>query len=153
LYFYNNDRFEVERSANALDWTKLSTLSGKGNKTETSYYQYTDDSPLLGTNYYRLKQIDFDGTHSYSQIKAVNFEEELSTQLVAYPNPASGLVTIVLNEVIERQSVGLFNLSGERLPSNAQNLSPNKVSLDLSSLPAGTYLVNYGNKSVKIMKQ
>ena len=149
----NNDRFEVERSANALDWKKLSTLSGKGNNTERAYYTYTDESPLLNTSYYRLKQIDFDGTYTYSQIKALSFEEELSSALTAYPNPTSGTVTIILNELIEVQRVGLYNLSGSQLKGNTQSLSPNKVSVDLSNLPTGTYLVNYGNKSVKIIRQ
>ena len=149
----NNDRFEVERSANALDWKKLSTLSGKGNNSETAYYQFIDESPLLATNYYRLKQIDFDGTHTYSQIKALSFEEELSSALTAYPNPTNGTVTITLNELIEVQRVGLYNLSGNKLSGSTQSISPNKISVDLSNLPTGTYLVNYGNKSVKVMRQ
>ena len=149
----NNDRFEVERSANALDWKKLGVLSGKGNNTERAYYTYTDESPLLNTSYYRLKQIDFDGTYTYSQIKALSFEEELSSVLTAYPNPTIGTVTITLNELIDVQKIGLYNLSGNQLSGNTQSLSPNKVSVDLSNLPTGTYLVNYGNKSVKIMKQ
>ena len=128
-------------------------LSGKGNNTETAYYQFIDESPLLATNYYRLKQIDFDGTHTYSQIKALSFEEELSSALTAYPNPTNGTVTITLNELIEVQKVGLYNLSGNQLLGKTQSISPNKISIDLSNLPTGTYLVNYGNKSVKIMKQ
>jgi len=60
----NNRGFEILRSENGIDWEALDFVNGVGNSTATNFYQYTDRFPKKGINYYRLKQIDFDGSNS-----------------------------------------------------------------------------------------
>lgn len=149
----NNDRFEVERSADVLNWEKLGTVKGMGNSNATNNYQLTDEAPALGINYYRLKQVDFDGTYTYSQVKALSFEENFAATLTAYPNPTNGETTITLDQIMESDAVNVINLAGIKLNAPSKNLTPNKVSIDLSGQPAGVYLLNIKGKIVKIIKQ
>ena len=149
----NNDRFEVERSADVLSWSKIGTLKGMGNSEATNNYQFIDEIPAFGTNYYRLKQIDFNGTFTYSTIKALSFEEDFASTLTAYPNPTNGQTTISLNQVIEADALNVLNLSGQNVSNaNATNLAPNKIAIDLSAQPAGIYLLNLKGRTVKVIK-
>ena len=90
----NNDYFVIERSTNASDWFPLDSVDGAGNSYVVLSYNYLDKNPYSGTSYYRLKQIDFDGTTSYSGIEVVNFEGVEITSL--FPNPSNGEVSITL---------------------------------------------------------
>ena len=88
----NNDYFVIERSTNANDWIPLDSVDGAGNSNAVLSYNYLDNNPYSGTSYYRLKQVDFDGTTSYSNIEVVNFE---GVEIVSlFPNPSSGEVSI-----------------------------------------------------------
>ncbi|MGV3642348.1 MAG: hypothetical protein ACO1NZ_17630, partial [Adhaeribacter sp.] len=94
----NNDRFEVERSTNGVTFTKIAEVKGNGNATAKRTYSLRDAKASRGTHYYRLKQVDFDGTSEYSKMIAVenNLSAAASGLLVA-PNPANGQFTIALD--------------------------------------------------------
>ncbi|MBS1686671.1 MAG: T9SS type A sorting domain-containing protein [Bacteroidetes bacterium] len=87
----NNDHFEVERSADAQEWTKIGTVKGAGNSNDHLDYSLDDNDPLPGINYYRLKQVDYDGQYEYSDIAEVEFSGEegmhSATVMTIYPNP------------------------------------------------------------------
>jgi hypothetical protein len=83
----NNRLFTIERSANAKEWKALYDIEGAGSSTTAHNYQYTDESPLNGTNYYRLKQTDENGDVSYSYIVSVK-RFSLASDVTLYPNPA-----------------------------------------------------------------
>jgi hypothetical protein len=88
----NNDYFVIERSTNANDWLPLDSIDGAGNSNAVLSYHYPDNNPYSGTSYYRLKQVDFNGTTEYSNIEVVNFE---GLEIVSlFPNPGNGEVTI-----------------------------------------------------------
>ena len=81
----NNDYFVLERSANGEDFYGLEQINGIGNSRELHTYSYSDLSPLAPNSYYRLKQVDYDGTFSYSNVVAVVIDGTDSP--VIYPNP------------------------------------------------------------------
>ncbi len=84
----NNSHFEVERSADGKAFEQLGTVAGNGNSSVFLTYRYLDKHPFAGLNYYRLKQVDFDGTYEYSNVVAVTAaekSEQLQVQLL--PNP------------------------------------------------------------------
>ncbi len=87
----NNDHFEVERSADAQQWTRIGTVPGAGNSNDHLDYSLDDNDPLPGINYYRLKQVDYDGQYEYSDIAEVEFSGEegmhSATVMTIYPNP------------------------------------------------------------------
>jgi hypothetical protein len=88
----NNDYFVIERSTNANDWLPLDSVDGAGNSNAVLSYHYPDNNPFSGTSYYRLKQVDFNGTTEYSNIEVVNFE---GLEIVSlFPNPSNGEVSI-----------------------------------------------------------
>ena len=88
----NNDYFVIERSTNASDWLPLDSVNGAGNSNAVLSYNYPDNNPYSGTSYYRLKQVDFNGTTEYSQVEVVNFE---GLEIISlFPNPSNGEVSI-----------------------------------------------------------
>lgn len=72
----NNDYFTVERSPDARSFMPIANIDGAGTSHASRHYSFVDDGPLPGVSYYRLKQTDFDGVFSYSDVKAVNFDGE-----------------------------------------------------------------------------
>ncbi|HZW40584.1 MAG TPA: M28 family peptidase, partial [Ignavibacteriaceae bacterium] len=91
----NNKGFEVERSKDKTNWTSLSFIPGNGTSTSLNYYSFVDKSPLSGKYYYRLKQIDFDGTTKIYPPVEVNMEMIMSYNLEQnYPNPFNPVTNI-----------------------------------------------------------
>jgi hypothetical protein len=85
----NNDRFEIERSVNGVDFTQLGSVDGSGTTNRPNDYQFEDTNPVLSLVYYRLKQVDFDGEFEYSSLVPLDFTsgESNSGQLTVSPNP------------------------------------------------------------------
>ena len=87
----NNDYFQVERSADGIVFTPILNVNGAGSSTKTLTYSTSDNEPLAGISYYRLKQVDYDGQFSYSEIVSVeihNLNEDFKFN--AFPNPSNG---------------------------------------------------------------
>jgi hypothetical protein len=89
----NNRMFEVQRAdgnagQNSMNWITIGYVEGKGTTTERSDYSFTDKTPVNGVSYYRLKQIDFDGTFKILNAEMVEFSfvKEYSLEQ-NYPNP------------------------------------------------------------------
>lgn len=82
----NNEGFEIQKSSNAFEWQTIGWINGAGNSQERQDYQFIDKDPFDGNNYYRLKQIDFDGNFEYSTLQSIRFEPENSI-LEVFPNP------------------------------------------------------------------
>ncbi|MDN5214042.1 DUF4347 domain-containing protein [Fulvivirgaceae bacterium BMA12] len=86
----NNDFFEVQRSENGENWEVIGKVDGNGTINEVLNYDYTDQRPLFGTSYYRLRQVDFDGQFEYSPVQSVTIEfDGPDLQVSLYPNPTT----------------------------------------------------------------
>jgi len=85
----NNDYFTVEHSQFGKDWYEVGIVKGAGNSNSILKYKLRDNKPFEGLSYYRLKQTDFDGSFTYSDIRVVNFTSE-SPEILVYPNPSNG---------------------------------------------------------------
>ncbi|MBX7050135.1 MAG: VCBS repeat-containing protein, partial [Chitinophagales bacterium] len=85
----NNDKFIIERSSNGDDFDAIGIVSGAGTTEIVHNYQFFDQAPAGGINYYRLKQVDLDGAFTYSQMIVVEVSGEAS-YLKIYPNPSNG---------------------------------------------------------------
>lgn len=128
----NNDKFVIERSEDGNHFVQLGEVKGKG---IASFYSYRDAAPANGYNYYRLKQVDFDGSFAYSEVKTVKFT--LSEEAVKlYPNPAANSFTIV-GVAKSIAAVRLMDLLGRTVSSTYTN---HKVEIP-NQLPNGIYLV------------
>ena len=92
----NNDYFQVEHSTDGRNFAILGQIKGKGTTQDLSDYTFLDEKPALGVNYYRLKQVDYDGAFEYSEIAVTQFGGE-STTVTMYPNPIHDQLTLNLS--------------------------------------------------------
>lgn len=142
----NNKGFEVQRkSETSSDWTLLGFINGNGTSTTAADYSFTDNKPLDGRSFYRLKQIDFDGTYKIYNPVEVSFNQVFSFSLSQnYPNPfnpetrinfstgKTELVTLKVYDVLGSETALLINEVKE--PGNYS------VSFDGSRLASGIYI-------------
>lgn len=141
----NNDFFTIERSGSGEKFEGIITIHGKGTTTLTSNYQTIDEAPLLGTSYYRLKQTDFDGKHTYSEVRTIE-NNNLGLQFKIYPNPiVDNKFTFEINGLPNGVEVPLLivNMQGVTVyqanyqSSAAGNL---KTVVELNAIPSGVYM-------------
>jgi hypothetical protein len=85
----NSDYFSIQRSVDLKEFTDVGQVKAAGDSRLKLEYSFLDEAPLPGINYYRLKQVDKDGSAEYSKIVAVNVQDG-STQFAIYPNPSDG---------------------------------------------------------------
>lgn len=143
----NNDYFNLERSANANEFSTISTIDGAGNSSINQSYFYLDKNPLVGLNYYRLKQVDLNGTYEYSNIIVLN---NLSDKhYFIYPNPVIDELFIdIKNTPIITYKI--INQKGQL--KKAGTIQANN-SIIVSDLPSGIYYLIIENKEYKFLKK
>lgn len=118
----NNDYFFIERSSDLLEWNRLGVVAGAGFSNQLLSYSF-QDFPLVGEMfYYRVGQVDFDGSFSYSKVCGVRMNSSgfaSDAHLSVFPNPLIGrTITLNLYPVdLTTAKLYLFNLSGELLYS------------------------------------
>jgi len=89
----NNDYFIVQRSQDATNWKNLSKIQGAGFSSSEKEYEYIDNTQVSGNMYYRLVQVDFDGTKTISNIVNVNCINKFEIPNISiYPNPANDIL-------------------------------------------------------------
>lgn len=131
--------FEVQRSADGVNWEKIETIRAMGNSLIPAYYRTYDNEPGNGVRYYRIVLVSLDGLNTYSQIVAVNGETG-SNMLSVYPNPGTSGNQITLtgwNDAKTHVFV-VYNSVGQRVfAGNAQNA----VAISIPRLNAGVYFI------------
>jgi hypothetical protein len=148
----NNDFFTIEKSTNANDWQVVKEIEGNGNSTEEIRYQTYDHNPYTGVSYYRLKQTDFDGKYSYSQI--ISVEVDKREEISVYPNPTTDKVNIK-GAAAELAKITVTNSFGKqlRIVHNSLYNSSTLVEIDFSSFPAGIYFIQTATQVKKLFKK
>jgi hypothetical protein len=129
----NNKGFDIEHSTNGIDYYAIGFVKGAGNAAYKNSYQYIHLQPSKGINYYRLKQIDFDNSFSYSDIVYVQTEDNITEEHVQiFPVPAKTHLTISSSHPFEE--VNILDINGKTITHSKGN------SLEVSQLPAGIYI-------------
>ncbi|MDP2302047.1 MAG: T9SS type A sorting domain-containing protein [Ignavibacteria bacterium] len=156
----NNQGFEIQRLQSAKggeklqDWEKVCYVAGNGTTTDPKSYSFTDNKIETGTYSYRLKQIDFDGTYSYSKI--IEVEVDLAPKEFAlyqnYPNPFNPS-TIIKYSLPFKSSVKVevFNMLGESagvLINSVQETGYYEVNWNAGNLASGIYFYRLEAKSL-----
>ena len=141
----NNSRFVVERKSSSSDYQAVGTVQGKGTTTEISTYSFTDKNLNDGIYTYRLKQIDFDGTFSYSDEVEVTIEVPLSYSLNQnYPNPFNPSTKIEYSiKEAGNVSLAVYNMLGQQVASlvnQRQDAGKYTVNFDASKMTSGIYI-------------
>ena len=136
---------------NGKDWKNLDQVKGAGNSDVDLAYEWkTDDVNAAGTAYVRLKQTDFDGSFSYSDIKSVEFGGKANAeyQVNVFPNPATEYLVVEGIAADASPQITLVNMQGQRIQMASTDEGSN-TRVDIPShLPAGTYglVINNGTQ-------
>lgn len=136
----SNRYFEVEKSSDGITFLPLGQVEGAGQSLVQRQYAFLDRQPVSGTVYYRLRQVDFDHTYSYSRIIAVRAAGQAPAWVLAYPNPCAGLLHLELGPGLEGAKVEVRDVSG-KIWLQQDFAAAHRLQLDLQALPAGLYLL------------
>ena len=129
----NNKGFEIQRATDSNNWKTLAFVEGNGTSSETRNYFFIDKNPVAGFNYYRLKQIDFDGKFDFSKIKVIN--NNTFTTFQFYPTLATNFIQIETKPTDDFK-IQIFDLMGKMI------LEKNNVhNLDVSNFQNGQYYI------------
>ena len=154
----NNDYFIIEHSDDAVNFSEIARVAGAGNSIEQLDYTYNDYSVNGGENYYRLVQVDYDGTRSASEIIVTNcddadFEEP---EVQAFPNPFNGELTLHLTNFDNKvATIEVYNMLGKLVAFDKVDAPQNshEVILNLSNLSNGAYTVRVSAGDTVINRQ
>ena len=133
----NNKGFYVERMNDmSLKWELISFIEGSGNSQISRDYSFIDKNPLQGINYYRLKQLDYDGKISYSEIISINLNN--AALVTIFPTLAKEWVMLNYNEEPQEiPQIAVYNLVGKRV----MHLSNDDSHLNVKELSPGQYII------------
>jgi hypothetical protein len=158
----NNDHFVVERSLNGSTFERIGQVRGQGTTSRVTSYSFTDaniGSKHQGVVYYRLQQVDTDGTASYSPVRTVSFSAGLTAGAVAvgvYPNPATSqdqAVTLALTSLpTGTYEVTVLDGMGRVVRTQTVQGGQNQP-LNVQQLPAGTYLVKVQGNALNLTQR
>jgi hypothetical protein len=156
----NSAYFDVERSNDQGAWTKVgSSVKARGFASTTTNYSFTDQTPLDGTGYYRLKMVDLDAKYQYSKTLAIS-SDNISQPLVVYSNPFSDAIRLKVN-VSRAQSLSFVvsDIIGKTYISESRNVQAgdNYVNLVPPTAAGGMYVLHIEgstyNQTIKLAKQ
>jgi len=140
----NNAGFSIEKSTNNKEFTEISFVEGMGTKTEITDYSYTDKNVKAGIYYYRLKQIDLDGSFNYSNSVEVDINAPTAFILSQnYPNPFNPSTNIKFSLPVDSKvAINLYNTLGEKvdvLVDKELSIGHHELNFNASSLSNGIY--------------
>ncbi len=134
----NNDYFTIEHSKDLQSWEIISTIPGAGNSNTTLNYSITDNKPYSGTNYYRLKQTDFNGNYKLFNVISAGCNNDDIPTFSVYPNPVKGQLNVKTSTGNCTYEIKIINEVGKVCYNNSFSGS---ASLDLSGLRPALYYV------------
>jgi len=134
----NNALFVVERTLNGTSFEQIATVEGAGTTESGHTYRAIDDLPINGNNYYRLKQIDFDGETTYSDLISINNKEQ--SQVFVYPSPSNTNITVALAAQPKKSASAIIRSTlGKKM--FVSGINGKKEIIDVSFLPNGVYFI------------
>ncbi len=129
----NNKGFEIQKSSNGINWESIAWQAGQGNSHSLHEYTHKDSHPFFGKSYYRLKQIDFDGKYTHSEIVEVSYT---GGSISIYPNPVKDVLYLSdFNDNII-QNIQIYDHAGKEMSAI---LSDDQI--DISAYAAGIYIL------------
>jgi hypothetical protein len=140
----NNSGFSIQRSRDYENYTEVAFVEGNGTTTQPHEYNYLDNISVAGIYYYRLKQIDFDGSYEYSNVVEANVNAPSEFVLEQnYPNPFNPSTIIKFSLPVDSKvKIDLYNTLGEkvdRLINKEFSTGNHRVKFDASHLSNGIY--------------
>jgi hypothetical protein len=146
----DNDRFEVQRSTDGVNYETINTVKGHGTTETPEDYTYTDNFSQQGATYYRLKQVDYNGTSQLSPIAVVHngnaTEQAAELNVNIYPNPVQNGSTLHVQidaPKAEQATFAMMDMTGATALTENANLQSGKNTQDISinNLREGMYIL------------
>ena len=149
----NNSYFDIQRSPDGRIFKSIGQVAGSGTTDNSQWYSFTDAAPFTGTNYYRLVQVDLDGNKTISATRLLNFSNQPASKIIVAPNP----VLATLQVKLPRQATGqyqatVYDMGGRIVMQQTVNAGSLNISMDVSTLLPGSYILHYADERVKIIK-
>lgn len=142
----NTNHFELERSLNAINFAPIGNVLAAGNSTSNLLYNFTDEHPQLGNNYYRLKMIDNDGSYEYSNIINIPLRSDRVEVVRLYPNPTFSTLSLDLYAPADEDvQVNIIDAIGQIVKTEKLSIiqGMNTSTFDVTNLSAGVYVVSF----------
>jgi hypothetical protein len=141
--------FEIERSADGSNWSDIGRIDADTLNASVLNYSYPDNSPLTGTNYYRIKGFDANGEVLYSVTEIVQFNSSTQWMVSLYPNPATSSTSIKLQTNQPIQMIRVFDINGKlmMLKNIAESETSSVYPLNINSYPTGMYILQVANNT------
>ena len=136
-----------------MDFYEITNIKGAGTTNIQTNYVLNDENPLEGISYYRLKQVDFDGSFELSYVVDVNLKASSKFELIGIsPSPASSFTYLTLNATANDNAIiNIYDNKGGLLVKDVVEVKEgsNEIKLDISTFPSGIYLLSVtGNNSI-----
>jgi len=139
----NNDYFEIQKSLDGEEFFTVGKVNGMGNSNSINSYTFIDSYPNSGQIFYVLKQVDFDGTSSLSEIILVDVVND-NFDIKVYPNPANDIFHVsVTSEVSQKMSILLYDQVGNMMLNKQVEEfdKQEEVTMDVAALNPGIYML------------
>ena len=147
----DNDYFEIERSIDGVNFVTIGYVDGAGDSDRRIDYTFSDNAPEQGWLYYRLSQVDFDGTRAYAdKVISVQYTGDEFAQLTIVPNPTDGRFRVSATGSMAGGVVQLLSQTGNVV--RTVNIDSFDATIDISDLPSGIYVLRFVTDS-KILQQ
>jgi hypothetical protein len=136
----DNAYFDIERADASLQFESIGRVNGAGSTTMRQDYQFSDKSPNPGDNFYRFKQVDFDGRYQYGPVVAKVWAENAALQLS--PVPVTDRLKISLpDSPLENAQYVIYDYSGQIVRASTLLEGSNGLEVEVSALPGGMYVL------------
>jgi hypothetical protein len=152
----NSQYFYIERSDDGVNFTSIGRKDGAGTTSQIHHYAFDDFSPMEGTNYYRLRQVDYNGAAMYSEVIALEFHRGNMTVTNVKPNPTNGEVNFDFNSPVESTiHIQITDVTGRMVKDQYVTVKPGTtlVNTAIEESGSGVYTMiitedKYGFRSV-----
>ena len=136
----NASYFEIMRSTDGASYESIGKIDATGNSNIASTYRFTDDeiSTIDNVFFYRLKNVDLDGSFEYSTVVSARLDDKEKATLTTYPNPTSGAL-FIRSEGLENVSYRILSFVGKEVSIGIIN----NQQIDVSALPSGLFYIQF----------
>ncbi len=143
----NNASFIIESSANGIDFTSMGEIKGAGTTSTPQYYTFLDNNPSKGINYYRLRQLDFDGKATFSKIVSLTNATDKTNTLKIYPSVTNHILTVDVQIELNATLFITDSMGRTVLSQSLDKTGFTRMPLDVSAFSNGVYLLTIVSKS------
>ncbi len=149
----NTAKFIVEKSIDGVTYTSIGEQTAAGNSTTTLSYSLSDNQPVIGNNYYRLKTVDIDGKFSYSDVINIPVNEAYTNSFTrVYPNPTKGNLNVeIQSSTTSNTKIVVFDVVGKKIFEKETSLVKgiNTLTFDVADYADGAYILQFTDSTGK----